>query len=68
MREHAPVAATELQRKRVFGGIEVEVMRKVAMHERRTRDHFRVKTRAPADEAQEVPAVPVRPIHHRGNA
>jgi hypothetical protein len=38
------------------------------MHERRARDHFGVKARAPADEAQEKPAVPVGPVHHRRHA
>src|SRR4030095_12905578 len=43
-------------------------MWKIAVHERRAGDHFGVKARAPADEAQEVPAVPVGPVHHRRHA
>ena len=48
MREHGRIAAAELQRDRMLGRIEIEVMRNVAMDERRARDHLRVKPRAPA--------------------
>ena len=67
MRELAGIAAAELQGERMLGGIEVEMVRHVAVRERRRGDHLGVEPRVPRDQAQEVPAVPVRPVHHRGN-
>ncbi len=68
MRELAGIAAAELQRERMLGGIEIEVVRHVAMRERGRGDHLRVEPRVPRDQAEEVPAMPVRPVHHRGHA
>ena len=62
------IAAAQLQRQRMLGGIEIEVMRDVAVRERAARDHLGVEPRARRDEAQEVPAVAVGPVHHRRDA
>ena len=66
--ELARIAAAELQCHRVLGGVEVEVARHVAVRERRRGHHFGVEPCATRDQAQEVPAVPVRPVHHRRDA
>ena len=68
VRELVWIAAAELQRERMLGRVEVEVVRHVAVRERGCRDHLRIEARAPRDQAEEVPAMPVRPVHHRGNA
>jgi hypothetical protein len=48
----------------MFGAIEIEMARHVAMQERWRGHHFRVQPRVPRDEAQKEPAMPVRPVHH----
>ncbi len=68
VREQARVAAAELQCHRVLRGIEVEVARHVAVRECRRGDHLGVEPCATRDQAQEVPAVAVRPVHHRRDA
>ena len=66
--ELAGIAAAELQRERMLGRVEIEVVRDVAVRERPARDHLGVEARARRDEAQEEPAVPVGPVHHRRDA
>ena len=66
--ELAGIAAAELQRERMLGRIEIEVMRDVAVRERAARDHLGVEPRVRRDQAQEEPAVPVGPVHHRRDA
>ncbi len=61
------VAAAELQRDRVLGRIEIEVPRHVAMGERGRGNHLGVEARMRGNQAQEEPAVPVGPVHHRGH-
>src|SRR5581483_6418460 len=71
MRERVRITAAELQRERMLGGIEVEMVRermRVAMDQRTRGDHLRVQPRVARDETQEVPAVPVRPVHHGSDA
>ncbi len=67
-RERRRIAAAQLQRDRMLGRIEVEMPRDVAVQQRAGRDHLGVEPRVPRDEAQEVPAVPVGPVEHRGDA
>ena len=66
--ELAWIAAAELQRERMLGRVEIEVVRNVAVLERAARDHLGVETRARRDQAQEVSAVPIGPVHHRRDA
>ena len=47
------IAAAELQRDRMLGGIEVEMPRHVAVQQRRRGDHLGVEPRARRDQAQE---------------
>jgi hypothetical protein len=54
VRELVGITATELQRERMLRGIEVEMMRHVAVRERRRGDHLGVEARMPRDETQEV--------------
>src|SRR4030095_11329914 len=44
------------------------MMRNISVRQRGTRDHLGVQTRATRDEAQEKPATPVGPVHHRCDA
>src|SRR3546814_10068208 len=57
-------AAAQLQHDRMFGRVTPEQPRPIAVQDRTRRDHLSVENRAPAEQAMEVPAVPVRPIHH----
>ena len=66
-RERARIGAAELQRQRVFGGIETQQPRAIAMQHRAGREHFSVKQRAARQQAMEGPAVPVSPFHHGCN-
>ena len=68
MHELRAIAAAELQRQRMLGRIEIEMMRDIAVHERGRRDHFGVEAGAARDETEEEPAVPVGPVHHRRDA
>ena len=68
VRKHCRIAAAQLQRHRMLRAIEIEMARHVAMQQRRRGHHLGVQARVPRDEAQEVPAVPVRPVHHGGYA
>jgi len=38
-----------------------------AMQHRACVDHFRVQQRVAAEQAMEIPAMAIRPVHHRGN-
>jgi hypothetical protein len=68
VRELRGIAPAELQRDRMLRGIEVEVARDVAVHQRGGRHHLGVEARVARYPAEEEPAVPVRPVHHRGDA
>ena len=67
-REVAGVAAAELQRHRLLDRIEVEMARDVAVQQRAGRHHLGVEARARRQQAMEVPAMPVGPVHHRRDA
>ena len=64
-REITRVRAAELQRHRMFAGIETEQTLPIAMNDGAGRQHLRVKPRPPRHQAMEHAAVPVGPIHHR---
>ena len=49
MREHRGIAAAELQRDGMLGGIEVEMARHVAVHQRGRGDHLGVEPRVARD-------------------
>ncbi len=61
------LAATELQRDRVLLGVEVEMARHVAVQQCAGRHHLGVEPGVAGDEAMEVSAMPIGPIHHGRN-
>jgi hypothetical protein len=63
-RQVVRLAAAELQRDRMLLGIEVEVTRNVAVHQRAGGHHLGVEARVAREQAVEVPAVAVGPVHH----
>jgi len=67
VRQLAGVAAAQLQRHRVFLGVEVEVAGDVAVHQRAGRHHLGVQQRVAGEQAMEVAAMAVGPVHHRGD-
>ena len=52
----------------MLGRIEAEQARAIAVQHRGRGDHLGVEQRVRRQQAMEVPAVPVRPVHHRGDA
>jgi hypothetical protein len=66
-RQLARRAAAELQRNRMLLRIEREQPRTVPALDRRRRDHLGVEQQVRREAAQEVAAVPVGPVHHRGH-
>ena len=66
-RELARLAAAQLQRHRVLFGIERQQSRAVAAHDRRRGDHLAVQQHIGREAAQEVAAMAVGPVHHRGH-
>ena len=66
-REIARIRAAELQRHRMFAGIEAEQPRAVAMNDGAGRQHLRVEPRTPRHQTMEDAAMPVGPVHHRGD-
>ena len=66
-REITRIRATELQRHRMFDGIETEQTPPIAVKHGARRQHLRVEPRPPRQQAMEHPAVPVGPVHHRGD-
>ena len=59
------VGAAELQRQRVFGGVEAEVPGRVAVQDGAGRDHLGVQQHALRQQAREVTEVARRPVEHR---
>jgi hypothetical protein len=51
----------------VFFGVEAQMARHIAMDERAGGHHLGVQQRMAAQQAVEIAAVAVRPIHHGGN-
>ncbi len=68
LRQIFRIAAAELQRHRMLGGIEAEQALARAMDDGVGRDHLRIEERMARELPVEEPAVPVRPFHHRGDA
>ncbi len=66
-REIARIRAAELQRHRMLAGIETKQPPAVAMNDGAGRQHLRVEPRAPRHQTVEDAAMPVGPVHHRGN-
>ena len=67
-RERARIGPAELHRHRVLERIEAEEPCAVAVQHGAGRHHLGVDQRAAREQAMEVPAVPVRPFHHRRDA
>ena len=68
MREVGRFATAELQGKRMFFCVEAQMARHVAMHQRAGGHHLGVQQGVAAQEAVEVPAMTIGPIHHRCDA
>ena len=66
-REVTRIRTTELQRNRMFDGIETEQALPIAVKHGARRQHLRVKPRPPRQQAMEHPAMPVGPVHHRSD-
>ena len=67
LRQGLRVAAAQLQRHRMLVRMEGQQPLARAVQDRPGRHHLGIEQRVPADLAQEVPAVPVRPVHHGGD-
>ena len=63
--EIARVRTAELQRHRMFAGIEAEQPRAIAMDDGAGGQHLRVEPGAPRHQPVEHAAVAVGPVHHR---
>jgi hypothetical protein len=63
-RQVGRLAAAELQRQRVLFGVEAKVPWHVAMDQRAGRHHLGVEQCVPGQQAVEVPAMAVGPVHH----
>ena len=59
--------AAELQRDRVLARRIAEQPLAVAVDDRLGGDHLGVEQRAPRQQTMEDAAMPVRPVHHRGD-
>jgi hypothetical protein len=62
------IAAAELQRHRMLGRIVRQQPRTRAMKHRAGGDHLGIDQGTAREQAVEEAAVPIRPLHHRGNA
>ena len=60
-------APTQLQGHRVFFRVEIKVARHIAMDQRPRGDHLGVEQGVARQQAVEIPAVAVGPVHHRRN-
>jgi len=67
-REVGRVAAAELQRHRLLDRIEAEMARHIAVQQGAGGHHLGVQAGPRRQQAMEVPAMPVGPIHHRRHA
>jgi len=65
--EQPGIGTAELQRDRVFRRIEAEQPFDVTVCQRLRRHHLRVQQRPRAQQPQQVAAVPIRVVHHRGH-
>ena len=67
LREIARLGTAELQRHRMLARIETKQPLSVAMNDGARGQHLRVKPRPPRHQTVEDPAMPVGPVHHRGD-
>ncbi len=65
LRQRLGLAAAELQGQRMLARIKAQVAPGIAAQDRPGVDHLRVQPRMPRQQAQEIAAVPVGPVHHR---
>src|SRR5262249_6131286 len=65
--EVARMAAAELERNRMLGRIVGQEPRARAVKHRTGGDHLGVDQGAAREQAMEEPAVPIGPLHHRGD-
>ncbi|MNI59228.1 hypothetical protein D3C73_1143810 [compost metagenome] len=61
------IAATQLQRQRLFAGIETEQALAIAVYHRVGVHHFGVQPRTRRQQAMEHPAMAIGPVHHGGD-
>ncbi|CAM2145558.1 protein of unknown function [Pararobbsia alpina] len=61
------LAATQLERDRMFLIVEVQVSGHVAVQQRTGGHHLGVQPGVPRNQAVKIPAMPVGPVHHRRN-
>ena len=66
LRQLRRLVPAKLQRKRMLGRIEIQQTRTIAVQHGTGRHHLGIQTRMRAEQAMEVPAVAVGPVHHRG--
>ena len=66
LRQVLRLAAAELQGHRVLLGVEIQMSRHVAVQQRPGGHHLGVEPRACAQQAVEVAAMAIGPVHHRG--
>jgi hypothetical protein len=68
LRELPRIAAAELQGNRMLGHVVGQEPRAVTVKHGAGGDHFGIDQRPAREQAVEEPAVPIRPLHHRGDA
>ena len=66
-RERDRIGPAELQRDRVLGRVVAQEPGAVAVEERASGDHLGVDQGTAREQAVEEPAMPIRPVHHRGD-
>ena len=67
-RELAGIAAAELQRDGMLARIEAQQPVGVAVQQRARRDHLGIQPRMRRQQAQQIPQMAVRAVHHRRDA
>jgi hypothetical protein len=60
------IAAAELQSHGMLSRMEAQMALDVAVQERAAGDHLRIHHRAAGELTEEIAAMPIGPIHHRG--
>jgi hypothetical protein len=62
------ITSAQLETDRMLERVETEKARMISMQHRARGEHLRIDQRVPREQTMEVPAVPVRPLHHRRDA
>src|SRR4029079_10499717 len=65
LRKCLRIASTKLKANRMLERVKGEKTPTIAMQHRARREHLRVDQRMPCEQTVKIPAVPVRPVHHR---